>query len=101
MSDGMLLLVGFLITVVVALSLYMFFTRSSRACKSIFDAYPKKMTQEIVNKKMQELQEALARYEYEESVPSDIDEDVAGYIESKLERAKKLAERYGFITPSS
>lgn len=93
MSDGMVMLLGLLLMAII-ISLFWVFIRVSYAFKSIFGVFPKKATQEMVDKKIQELQKALAN---EVPVPgSRIDDDIAGYNESKLERAKKLAKKYGF-----
>lgn len=99
MPDGMTTLISLLLGAII-LFLFFIFIRTSRAFKGIFGVMPRQATQEMVNKKILVFQRTLAQYENAEaSAPGSVGEDVAGYIESKLERAKKLAQKYGFRVP--
>ncbi len=91
-------LIGLLVGIIIIV-LFWIFIRASYAFKGIFGVFPKQATQEMVNEKILELQNVLAHENEKVPVQSSMDEDVAGCIESKLERAKKLAQKYSFTIP--
>lgn len=99
MSDKMILIVGLCFTAI-TIFIYFISTRSSRAFQSVFGETPKQATQEMVDKKIQELRERLSSHEEKlPRLPTEEDRDKAGFTQIDLERAKKLAQKYGFRVP--
>lgn len=100
MSDGMIIFSGLLITAVV-IFLGLFFTRSLRDFMSIFGVAPEEATQDIIDKKIGELQ--LTLWQKEEGLPkrnpTELDMDLGGIAQNKLERAIKVACKFGFNVP--
>ena len=88
------------LVVMVFVVLLLFFSRHRFAFKNIFGVPPKQAIQEMVDKKIRELQETFFRREDGLSrFPTEEDRDWAGMAQNGLERAKKLAKKYGFSVP--
>lgn len=85
------------LVVIVLVGLLVFFSRHRVAFKRIFGVPPKRASQKIVNEKIAEFQEALASYDGEDILSlSKVDEDCLGFLQHTIERARELAQRYGF-----
>lgn len=90
----------FIFGVIVFIILFCYFSRYRIAFKNVFGKIPKKADQGLINSEIKGLESSILAYEKRGILKLDeLDKERLSFLQVRLERAKELAQRYGFQVP--